>query len=60
MNVVTPPSVFMDVRRLASAFIWNGKRPKVAYRTLIKPIQDGGLKVMDLESRVKINQTCLG
>lgn len=55
MNAVTPPGVFTEVRKLASVFIWEGKKPKVAYNTLIKPIQEGGLKLMDLESRVKTN-----
>lgn len=54
-NRVTPPRFFSEVRKLATSFIWAGKKAKVAYWTLTLPISEGGLRVMDLESRVKVN-----
>lgn len=55
MNAITPPDIITEVKKIASAFLWEGKKPKVAYSTLIMPIQDGGLKLLDLESRIKTN-----
>lgn len=51
----TPPQVYDEYRRLITDFIWNGKKPKVAYNTLILPIPQGGLGLMDLRTRVKVS-----
>ena len=34
-------------------FIWNGKRDKVARKTLINTIENGGLKMIDIVSFAK-------
>ena len=49
----TPESVIKEVKELIVDFIWDGKRPKIAYDVLIQEIGDGGLKLMDMESKVK-------
>lgn len=41
---------------MACEFLWAGKRSKIAYNTIIRDLQDGGLRLMDLEARVK---TCM-
>lgn len=40
---------------MACEFLWSGKRCKIAYNTLVQSIQDGGLKLMDLDTRVTIS-----
>lgn len=54
MNSITPTKVLQEVKKIAASFIWAGKGSKIAYSTIIQPIPEGGLKVMDLGSRVKI------
>ena len=49
--VLPTPSVefFKKAKEIITKFIWNNKVPKVAYDKLIKGIQDGGLKLIDLK-----------
>lgn len=54
--VPTPPRVLKEFRQIISAFIWNGKHPKSAHKTLILPIHQGGLKLMDLSTRIQVSQ----
>lgn len=53
-SIFTPGTVFKEYKRLITNFVWNGKRPKVAYDTLTLPIDQGGLNLMDLETRVRV------
>lgn len=53
--IFTPPQVYKDYKRLVTDFIWSGRRPKVAYSTIILPVAHGGLLVMDLDTRVKVS-----
>lgn len=46
----TPPQVFKEYKKLITDFIWNGRKPKIAYSTLILPVAQGGLHLMDLET----------
>lgn len=57
-NSVTPSRVVTEVRKLALSFLWAGKKAKIAYSSLIQSIPGGGLKVMDLESRLQVNFLC--
>ena len=34
-------------------FIWDSKPPKIAYDVMIQSIKNGGLKLVDFESKVK-------
>lgn len=54
-SITTPPQVFSEYRKIVSNFIWNGRKAKIAYKTLILPIAKGGLNLMDLETRVQSN-----
>lgn len=54
MNTFTPAKVTTEVKKIASSFIWEGKKSKIAYSTIIQPTSGGGLKVMDLESQIKV------
>lgn len=54
-SISTPPQLFKEYRKIITDFIWNGRKPKVAYSTLILPIAQGGLNLMDLAARVKVS-----
>lgn len=47
-----PERVFVEYKSLVTDFLWDGKRSKIAYNLLIQRIEDGGLKLADLETRV--------
>ena len=48
-----PCRVIKDVKQIVTDFIWNGKPPKIAYNVMIQKIENGGLKLVDFESKVK-------
>lgn len=51
----TPSRVIRDYKRIISAFLWDAKKPKIAYDSLIQTIDRGGIKLIDLELRIKVN-----
>lgn len=53
--IYTPVRVLTEYRKILVNFLWNGKKPKIAYKTLILPTDRGGLKLMDLETRIQVN-----
>lgn len=55
-NTVTPKQVLLEVRKLATTFLWSGKKSKVAYNVVIQSVLDGGLRLMDLEHRTRVNE----
>lgn len=55
MNTITPSRVFGEVKRIATNFLWAGKKAKVSYQAVIQSFPDGGLRIMDLEARTKTN-----
>ena len=40
---------FTEIKSVFKEFIWGKKQPKIAYSTLVQPINKGGLKLADLE-----------
>ena len=42
---------FVNAKEKIIEFIWNGRKPKIAYNTLTKQIEKGGLKLIDLRSK---------
>lgn len=54
VNSLPHPQVYKEYKRLATSFIWNGKKPKVSSNTLVLLIDQGWLNLMDLEVRVKV------
>jgi len=48
-----PESILQKLSDIQKDFIWNGKRPKVAHKTLIASYEDGGLKSVDIVSKIK-------
>lgn len=55
MNTVTPAKAITETRKIATLFLWDGKRSKIAYHSIIQDIKNGGLKLMDLSCRKKAN-----
>lgn len=53
--IYTPQRVFLEYKKIVVKFVWSNKQPKIAYKTLTLPINRGGLKLMDLESRIQVN-----
>lgn len=52
-SIHTPPEVFKELKRIFSYFLWNNKKPKIVYSTLILPLTEGGLNLFDLDSRTQ-------
>jgi hypothetical protein len=53
-SVLQPPDwAIKKFKECVSNFIWNNKKPKVKYNCMIGNISDGGLKLQDLECKVK-------
>ena len=45
----TPNLEYMkEVNNIISKFVWNGKPPKIAKRTLMLPLEKGGVRYMDI------------
>lgn len=53
--VHTPEKVYKEYKQMISSFIWNGRKPRISHKTLTQPIERGGLKLIDLEVRVRVN-----
>jgi hypothetical protein len=49
----TPQLVKKEVKNLIKKFIWNNKSPKIAYDNIIQQIDKGGLKLVDVELKIK-------
>lgn len=52
-NTTTPTRVILEFKKIICDFFWNDKRGKVAYNVLIQDIEDGGLKLPDLTTRIR-------
>lgn len=55
----TPARVVAETKKIFTQFLWDGKRPKVAYHLMIQQIDKGGLRLADLESRVQTSDLSL-
>ncbi len=49
----TPDIVFKEVKAIIPDFIWDGKPSRIAYDVLIQSIGKGGLKLMNIKTKVK-------
>lgn len=47
-----PERVLVEFKTLVMDFLWDGKRSKIAYSLMIQQIEDGRLKLPDLETRI--------
>lgn len=52
--LVTPARVIVEYKRIVTDFFWNGKRGKVSYNLLLQNIEDGGIKLPDMATRISV------
>ena len=52
MNLV-PIRVIEQIQKIQKKFIWNGRKPKIKHTTLINEYQDGRLKDVDIEAKIR-------
>ena len=43
--------IFSRIRKMITEFIWDGKKAKIAYRTLIRSKEEGGLQLVDVSKK---------
>jgi len=48
-----PQEIYQQLEQIQDDFLWDGKRAKVAKKTLIAAYEDGGLKSVDIEGKIK-------
>ena len=53
-SVIHPCWVIQEVKQIVTGFIWNGNPPTIAYNVTIQNIENGGLRLVDFESKVKL------
>lgn len=49
----------VEYKKMVVEFIWSSKRSKIAYNLLIQDIKFGGLRLSDLETRIRSNYISL-
>jgi hypothetical protein len=49
----TPEHIIKETDKIFCEFLWNGKVNKIARNTVIKQIEQGGLKMTDMTSKIK-------
>lgn len=47
-NSELPKQVLFELKRIITHFIWNRRKAKIVYATLIQDVGEGGLKLADL------------
>lgn len=47
-----PERVLIEFKKIATEFLWSGKRSKVVYNLMIQQIEHGGLMLPDLDTRI--------
>ena len=52
-NLETPDRVITEIDHLFFDFLWDGGNNKIAKNTIIQQIEKGGLKMIDIESKIK-------
>lgn len=53
LQYVVTNSLTPEVKKVACDFLWSGKRSKIAYDTVIQDTEHGGLRLTDMEARVR-------
>lgn len=46
-----PTRVLIEVKKIITNFIWDNKRPKIAYNLLIQSTELGSLKLANIKSK---------
>lgn len=53
-NSELPKQVLYEMKKIVTHFVWNKRKAKIVYATLIQDVGGGGLKLADLELRSNI------
>ena len=51
--------VVEKVQMILNKFLWHAKKPKIKQAIIIGKLEDGGLKMPDFESKLKINENVM-
>ena len=52
LSLNTPnDEIIAKIKKLITDFLWDGKKPQIAYETLIKNYTDGGLRLVDFRRK---------
>ena len=51
-----PIQIIQKLENIQKYFLWDGKRPKVKHFTLTNSYEDGGLKDIDIQTKIKALQ----
>ena len=53
-SVLDMPQTYIDMyQKMVATFIWDNKPPKVKYKTMINTIEEGGLKLQDINCKIE-------
>ena len=47
-----PRLIIENLEKIQYRFLWDGKRAKIQHRTLINSYENGGLKCVDIKSKI--------
>ena len=51
--IAVPPQVVCEVKQLITDFLWDSKPPKISYNVMIQSIENGGMNLVDFDSKLK-------
>ena len=51
--IYIPDETIREINKMSSDFLWNNKPSKIKYNAIINEIEQGGLKLQDLECKIK-------
>ena len=55
-NTSFPAHLVKKVRDEIIKFVWNGKKTKIKYSTLTKDFDQGGIRLPDVETMIKVSR----
>ena len=57
---VIPNSLIEELQKIQKTFIWHSSRPKISHKTLCNNFENGGLKHVDISSKIiSLQCSCL-
>ena len=48
-----PDKAIHEIKTIVQKFIWDGKNNKIKYNVMIQQIENGGLGLVDIDSKIK-------
>ena len=55
-KIVVPKRTYQIIKTVIIDFLWNGRKPKIKYETLIAGYDEGGIRLPDFESCIQANR----